>query len=68
MNRFMNHYKTLNMNYESGVAYSLIHCTDLVFSLGRLPAAPNFYRKKQNRKTKTAVNFTVGNWADSESD
>lgn len=40
----------------------------IVFSLGRLPAAPKFYRKKQNRKTKTAVNFTVGNWADSESD
>jgi hypothetical protein len=37
MNKFMNYYKTLNMNYESGVAYSLIHCTDLAVTYVNTP-------------------------------
>jgi hypothetical protein len=35
----MNYYKTLNMNYESGVAYLLIHCTDLVLKSAQVKAA-----------------------------
>jgi hypothetical protein len=38
----------------------------IVFELGRLPAALNFHKKKQNRKAKARVNLPTGNWTDSE--
>lgn len=47
MNRFMNHYKALNINYESGVAYSLIHCTDPITIKPKRRTVPAHYRYLQ---------------------